>query len=99
MNKCPICKSKVDNLRTAIKNGQYISERCEKCLAHFSASALYARKYEREQMKTNHRKDLIQRFDGDKISEEFVKAYPKRAAEQFGEEILRGDGLGKKSIF
>lgn len=98
MNKCPVCKKTSDALKTAIKGGQYISERCERCVANFNTSALYARKFERESQKRTYAKDLIQRFDGDKINPEYVKAYPEEARKQWGDSVLRDNGVSKKLL-
>lgn len=87
---CPNCGATTDILRSAIKNGVYISERCENCLAHYKPIADFARKYNRDRGKEDYRKDIIQRFEGTEINPEFVDAYPKESAAQWGDEILRG---------
>lgn len=90
--KCAICKKEVSSVRTALKNGKYVSARCDSCLANFSQFAVYARKYNRDRDREDHRKDIIQRFDGDKINPEFVRAYPDISREQFGDDVLRTHG-------
>lgn len=87
--KCLVCKKPTDSLKTAIKNGVYVSERCEKCLNSFVANAAYARKYNRDRQREDYRKDIIQRWRGNEPDPEFIKAYPKESAEQWGEDILR----------
>lgn len=87
--KCPTCTKEVDTLRSSVHNGKYVSARCENCLASYKQSAVYARKHARDRDREDHRKDTIQRFEGDKVNPDFVRAYPKEAATQFGPEILR----------
>lgn len=86
---CPVCKKPRDNLRTAIKNGKYISERCESCLSLATSSAVYARKFERDAQAKTFRRDLIQPrgMDG-KVNPEFVKEFPDQAREKFGDDIV-----------
>jgi hypothetical protein len=87
--KCPICHRQTDILRTAIKDGFYVSERCDNCLNSFTSSSVYARKYERDRGREDYRKDIIQRFEGDKPNSEFIKAYPKESQQQWDENTLR----------
>lgn len=93
---CPICGNKANKLRTSIKNGQYVSERCDKCHASDVIISDYARKYNRERDKEDYRKDTIQRFEGTEINEEFVRAYPKESEAQWGSDILRDYGSKRK---
>lgn len=74
MAKCPVCKRKVDTLRTSIKNGKLISERCERCLANFSGFADGARSFERKWQQRHYARDTIQPFEP-----EFIKEYPNEA--------------------
>jgi hypothetical protein len=86
---CPICGNEA-KLISGIKSGQYISERCERCYgAHPLNVAPYARKYERDRQREDYRKDIIQRFEGDKVNPEFVDAYPDVAKKQWGDSVLR----------
>lgn len=73
--KCPVCGKAVDNLRTAVKGGQYISERCGRCLVLASGSSLFNRKYDRDRQREDYRKDLIQNWE-----EDFPRAYGGQAA-------------------
>jgi hypothetical protein len=80
MHDCPKDKaSLVDGVLT---------EGCKLCLVTAQGTSLYYRKYQRDRMKENHRKDLIQRYDGDKINKEWVEAYPDKAIEGLGQETV-----------
>lgn len=87
MKLCTVCGKQVDQLLTAIRGDVYISERCEKCLANFTRSAQFARKYERDRQREDYRKDIIQPFDP-----EFVKAYPDKAREYYNDDAMRKYG-------
>lgn len=89
MNKCSNCNKPSNSLKTAIRGTQYLENMCDKCLSSFTESSVYARKSEREADKRKHEKDLIQRYEGDKINPEFVRAYPKESEAQWGKNILR----------
>lgn len=91
---CPVCKRKTDLLRSAIKSGKYLSERCERCLASFSGFSDYARKYERDTQRRKYEKDIIQRYEGTELNPEFVDAYP----EQFDGETRRDYGIKRKQF-
>lgn len=96
MKTCPICSRPTDTLRTGVKNGVYLSSRCELCLASEKGISIYARKYDRDRGREDYRKDIIQRFDGDKINPEFVDAYRKEASAQWGSDVLRDYGENRK---
>lgn len=93
---CPICNNKATTLRSAVKNGRFISERCDRCLASFVTGAVFARQYERNWQKREYAKDIIQRYEGTDPNPEFVQAYPKQAAEHWGESVLRDNGVNRK---
>ena len=95
-NNCPICQKPSDSLKTAIKNGIYLTERCERCLNNFAINSVYARKFNRERDKRDHAKDIIQRFNGDKINPDFVDAYPEESRKQWGDDVLRDYGVKSK---
>lgn len=84
---CPQCGQVADGLYTAIKDGAYVSSRCEKCLANFTRSAQFARKYERDRQREDYRKDIIQPWEP-----EFVKAYPDKAREYYNDDAMRKYG-------
>ena len=87
--KCPVCGRETDELFSAVKNGKFMSDRCEKCVSNFTGTADYARKYERDRQREDYRKDILQRFDGDKPDRDFIRAYPQKAREYWDEETLR----------
>lgn len=96
--KCPVCGREVDILRTAIKGGKLISERCEKCLNSFSGFADYARKGERDHQRRKFEKDIIQKWDGDKPSEDYIKAYPEQSKKLWGDSVVRDLGIKRKQF-
>lgn len=86
--KCPVCNRNVDNLRTAVKGGQYISERCDRCLALATSSSLFNRKYDRDRQREDYRKDLIQEWEP-----EFAREFPQQALDKgWSEEDMRKHG-------
>lgn len=97
MSKCTSC-GEDKPLKTAIKSGVYLSNMCERCIANFSTSAIYARRNEREWQKKHYRKDTIQRFNGNDINPEYVRAYPEESRKQWGDDILRTEGVDKKLL-
>lgn len=68
-----MCGNEVDKLVTSVKDGQYISERCEKCMGR-TTSAEYSNKYRRDRDKEDFRRDTIQSGDP-----EFLKEFPDEA--------------------
>lgn len=81
------------NNKAAVVNGEHISG-CSACINTKQKSSMYANKYQRDRMRENYRGDMLQRYDGDKISKEWVEKYPDKALEQLGqdavEKVLRG---------
>lgn len=94
--KCSNCGN-TGEIRSGIKNGKAYSDLCEKCAASFTTSALYARKFERDRDRSDHSKDIIQRYEGTEINPEFVEAYREQAVAQWGEDVVRD--YGRKSRF
>lgn len=86
---CPICNQPADILRSVVKDGEYFSERCERCMHTNQPTAAYARKYNRDRDREDHRKSLLQRWEGDHLDSDFARAYPERAKELFGEDEVR----------
>lgn len=85
--KCSICKIQVENLKAKVINNKII-EGCDKCMTR-QENALFSARYNRESMKRNHRKDLVQRYDFDgKPNDEFIKAYPDKAEKYFTKQEL-----------
>ncbi len=70
--------------KAMVINGEYISG-CKACINTVQSNSIYHRKYQRDRMKENHRKDLIQRYSGEDINSEWVKAYPDIAKADLGE--------------
>lgn len=97
MNKCTNC-DKPAELKTAIKNGQLLEDMCDKCINSFTTHAMYARQNERNFQKRHFAKDIIQRFDGDKINPEFVREYPEQSRREFGEQTTRGYSEKRKLL-
>lgn len=96
--KCPICGRKTDSLNSAVKNGKYVSERCDKCLANNASYADYARKYERDSQRRKFGRDLVQKYEGDKINEEYVKSYPEKSKQLWGDSVVRDMGVKRKQF-
>lgn len=87
--KCLVCKREVDTLRSAVKNGEVISERCDRCLDSVKSLADGARQYERNWQRRHYAKDIIQPFE----KEKYIKAYPEQARKHgYSEEDLRKFG-------
>lgn len=85
---CPICKREVETLHTAVRSGQYFSDRCGRCLLPVSGSSLFNRKYERDRQREDYRKDLIQNWEP-----EFAREYPQQALDAgWSEEDMRKHG-------
>jgi len=78
MVECPICHRQVDSLSTLVRNNQYLSERCERCVGNLG-SAQFSREYDRRYQRREYAKDIVQPWE----KEEFIKAYPKQAR-QYG---------------
>ena len=73
---------KTSKITTAV-NGKVIDSSSRKPTAAFAA------KYKRDRMRKKHEKDMIQRWEGDRPSKEFARAYPEQAAKEFGEDFVR----------
>lgn len=73
--------------KAAVINGEYI-EGCAQCLNTTQVSTDYAAKWKRERSKENHRADIVQRYDGDKINPEWVKLYEAKARSDLGDETV-----------
>ena len=84
-HQCPKTKA-------AVIDGQYV-EGCSQCLNTTDHSADYAAKWKRDRSRENHRADIVQRYDGDRINPAWVKLYEGKARQEFGdarvEDILR----------
>lgn len=85
--------------KSIVKNGKLLTG-CRLCLptlTHLSAD--YSAKYNRNRSRDNHRADIVQRYDGDRISKEYVTLYEDKARKDLGDEavnnILRGTTNGR----
>ncbi len=96
--ECPICSRQVDILRSGIKGREYLSNRCDKCFSNYGRISAYARKYNRDRGREDYRKDIIQRFEGDKINPDFVEAYREQSQKEFGNEVVRDYGIKRKLL-
>lgn len=76
---CPQCKKPADILRASVKDGIYLSERCDRCLASFSGFADGSRAFARDWDKRENAKDLVQSWEP-----EFIKAYGADKAREAG---------------
>lgn len=83
---CPRTKSIITPAGTILTG-------CSRCLHTVTHAADFAAKWRREASKNDHRADIIQRYDGDKINPEWVKLHEDKAREALGdqatEDILR----------
>jgi hypothetical protein len=75
-----------NNLAT-VANGVYTTG-CYTCIER-KQSAEFAHKFNRDRMKENHRKDLLQRWNGDKPNPDYLRAYPEKSREYFTEDEIR----------
>ena len=85
--KCPTCGNQTKNIKAKVIHNEYI-EGCNSCL-HRQHTAEFSAKYNRETMKRNHKKDLLQRFNPDgTINDEFIRAYPNESKQYFSQKEL-----------
>jgi hypothetical protein len=86
--------------KAAVINGKYVTG-CSLCIRTTQGSSLYAAKYNRDRSRENHRADIVQRYDGDRINKEWVKLYEQKARDEFGDDkvndILRGNTNGRNA--
>lgn len=84
MTHCPICSRVVDSIKTTVVNRQ-IYDGCDKCLPVLIQGSKGAAKFNRETMKRDYQKDLVQPTD----PRGFIKAYPDKAKEYYTNEQIR----------
>lgn len=94
MKDCPICHKPSAILRTGIKEGKLITERCERCLNSYKGFSDYAKKFDRDSQRRTYAKDILQKWDGDKLDPKYVDSYP----EQFDEKTRRDYGINRKQF-
>lgn len=78
---------------SALIDGQYYKDVCAQCLAKLQAgvnqpSTGYA-DFNRQQDLIDHVADVQQPYVGGKPNEMFIKAFPKKSRELFGDEEIR----------
>lgn len=74
---CPTCNLERDTLRSAVKDGVYLSERCDSCLSSFTGFSDGSRAFARNWDVREHARSLIQPWE-----KEFIKEYgPEKASE------------------
>lgn len=79
--------SNCSRTKAAVIDGVYLSG-CSQCLSTGQSSADYSAKWRRERSKDDHRADIVQRYDGDKINPEWVKLHEKKAREALGDKAV-----------
>lgn len=75
------------NNKAAVVNGQYTSG-CSKCLNGKQKTSLYGRKWSRDRMRENYRKDMLQRYEGEGLNPAWVKEYESQAREEYGDKVI-----------
>lgn len=88
-NKCSVCKQKKEVLRSAIKNGQVISNICDRCLANTIGGADLHHQGNKKWQQREYAKDTVQPWE-----EGFAKAYgeEKARAQGWSDDDLRRHG-------
>lgn len=80
--------------KAAVIDGEYV-EGCNACMNNTQGAADYAAKWKRDRSREDFRKDIVQRYDGDKLNPEWVKLYEAQARDEFGdaavEDLLRNN--------
>lgn len=85
MSKCTNCEQEAVSQKSVIKHGK-ILKGCEHCINQLIQGNENARKYDRERMKRDHAKDLVQPTQ----PRDFIKAYGAEAAkEYYNEDLIR----------
>lgn len=88
MTKCTNCHKDKD-LYSGIRNGKTFKDVCESCANIVTATAIYARKFERDWQQREYAKDILQRWRGVEPSGEFIRAYREESEQQWGPDVLR----------
>lgn len=95
---CPVCKQPTDILRSSIKDGKYLSDRCENCLNSYKGFSDYARKFERDNQRRKFAKDIIQKWEGTNPNPDYIKAYPEQSKKLWGDSVVRDHGVKRKQF-
>lgn len=85
--------------KSIVKDGVLITG-CRTCLPTIThTSSDYAAKYNRNRSREDHRADIVQRYEGDKINKEWVTLYEDKARQDLGDKavdnIIRGSTNGR----
>lgn len=83
---CNKCKKPADVAKTIVSNRK-IYEGCENCINTLVQASDGAPKYFRETQKKDFRRELTQ-----PNQREYFKAYPDKAREQYGDDMMRKYG-------
>jgi hypothetical protein len=73
--------------KAAVIDGSY-REGCASCLNTITHGADYSNKYRRERSKEDHRADIVQRYDGERVNPEWVRLYEAKARQEFGDQFV-----------
>lgn len=82
MKICTNCKSKVDSLKSVIRNGKILNG-CDKCIRSLVQGD--SARYYREIQKKDYRRDLTQPSQ----TRDYIKAYPDKARDIYPEDVYR----------
>lgn len=84
MMKCPNCEQEATSTKSIIRDNEILSG-CVICLSSLVQGNILSAKYNRDRMREDHRKDIVQKSD----PRDYAKAYPKQAREFYGDEEFR----------
>lgn len=82
--KCPSCQQETISIKSVIRKEEILTG-CDHCLSSLVQSNIMSAKYNRDRMKEDYRKDIIQNTN----PRDYAKAYPKQARELYGDEEFR----------
>lgn len=84
MMKCPSCQQETISVKSVIREGKILTG-CDACLSSIVQGNVLSAKYNRDRMREDYRKDIVQKSD----PRAYSKAYPKQAREFYGDEEFR----------
>lgn len=82
--KCGSCHREVGTVKNVIRQGKILTG-CDNCLSNLTQGNVLSAKYNRDRMREDYRKDIVQKSD----PRAYAKAYPEKAREHFGDEQFR----------
>lgn len=88
---CPVCKQEASKLTSAVVNGKYLSDRCDKCLSvDVSEQPISStnKDYRIRRQQEDHRADMLQPYVNGKVNMDFARVYKDKAKDYFTEEEL-----------